>query len=181
MRFVIQERTTELRTVNLKARAEDVGTHIEIKLGNGHVALVDHCDLELVERYAWQFRMGYAATFIRREDGKKRWIMMHRLILKTPPGLQTDHINHDRLDNRRCNIRVATAAENAMNRPPKRTSLTGYKGVRRTPAGKYVATIAISGTNKYLGTFPTAEAAAREYNLMAQEFFGPYCYLNLLL
>lgn len=54
---------------------------------------------------------------------------MHRFLLKTPKGLETDHINRDKLDNRRSNLRIVSRTQNSINRdmPPNNTS--GYKGV----------------------------------------------------
>jgi hypothetical protein len=52
---------------------------------------------------------------IDRSSGKQVAILMHRLITKAPPGMVVDHINHDGLDNRRCNLQVCTHQENMWN------------------------------------------------------------------
>lgn len=74
-------------------------------------ALIDIDDAEEVGGYLWQAHStGYAKS---RGTGKR--IYMHRLINKTPKGLLTDHINGNRLDNRKANLRTATHYQNQNN------------------------------------------------------------------
>ncbi len=75
-------------------------------------ATVSPEDYPLVARYSWYYRDGYALTKINKKE-----IRMHRLIMGTAdPDIVVDHINRDRLDNRRENLRELTALENANNR-----------------------------------------------------------------
>ena len=63
-------------------------------------------------------------------SGRKDVIYIHRYILDTPSNMEVDHINHDGLDNRRCNIRNVTPSENQMNKavyPGGRIANTGIK------------------------------------------------------
>jgi hypothetical protein len=81
----------------------------------GGIVKIDPEDLELVSRYKWHKNdMGYA-VWRGIMDGKKQTVRMHRLINDTPEGLNTDHINHDRLDNRRSNLRTVTQSGNMRN------------------------------------------------------------------
>lgn len=89
---------------------------LEIKLngvnGAGKFAKVDNSDYELVMRHSWYYRDGYALTKINKKE-----IRMHRFILQiTDPDIIVDHINRDRLDNRRTNLRPFTYLQNANNR-----------------------------------------------------------------
>lgn len=89
-------------------------------------ALVDDEDYALVSSTAWSLEeaKGIAAGW---RNGKK--IKMHRLILGEPP-CQVDHINHDKLDNRRQNLRRATNAQNQQNhRGARADNTTGFRGV----------------------------------------------------
>ena len=80
--------------------------------GRGKYAIVDDCDYERVSKYKWFLGSGgYAQCSV---GGKT--VYMHRFILGTPDDKYTDHKNHDRLDNRRCNIWVCTPTENNLNR-----------------------------------------------------------------
>jgi hypothetical protein len=91
----------------------------KIALTRGFVALVDDEDWPAVSQYKWyclrRHDIPYAARGGRR--GEPRTVYMHRQILApVPPGMHVDHINHDGLDNRRCNIRTLTPSQNSMNR-----------------------------------------------------------------
>lgn len=89
---------------------------IDIPLTKGAVAIVDEEDYELVSQYKWHLNsMGYA-VWRGKVDGKKKTIRMHRLINNTPDGKYTDHINRNRLDNRRSNLRTVTQKENMQNK-----------------------------------------------------------------
>ena len=125
---------------------------------------------------AWPWRLsthGYAA---RSEtlDGKKRTIYLHREILKVDAGSLVDHINGDRLDNRRQNLRIATPAENAAN-SKDRPRRSGYRGVYpHKPTGRWIAQISAGGHVRHLGIYDDPEAAARAYDLAARVQWGQF-------
>lgn len=75
-------------------------------------ALVDASDFDVLNRYRWSLKDGYAARFDR-DRGKA--VSMHREIVNPPDGLVVDHLNGHRLDNRRSNLRACTPQENARN------------------------------------------------------------------
>lgn len=108
-----------------------------------------------------------------------RKIYLHRAIMNASAGVTVDHRDGDGLNNCRENLRIATRAQNNANRAS--TSSTGYRGVWRTRCGMFQASISErSGSNKcaYLGTFSTADAAARAYDAAAVERFGDFARLN---
>lgn len=86
-------------------------------LSNGGTATIDAEDYALVESFGKWYKndSGYAVKKTR-VCGKNVSIRMHALINDTPKGLHTDHINGNRLDNRRANLRTVTAEMNAWNR-----------------------------------------------------------------
>ena len=88
-----------------------------------------------------------------------------------------DHINQDPLDNRRQNLRLATRSQNAANLGPYANNTSGYKGVDFN-RGKWRARITQDGVRYFLGTFDTAEDAARAYDQKALELFGEFASLN---
>ena len=115
-------------------------------------------------------RAGYASK------GSK---LLHRLIINSPLGLHTDHINGDRLDNRRANLRVCTHAENARNRGGDSRNKSGYKGVNSSKNGKrWMAYIRLAGKTTNLGTYDTKEEAARAYDEAALSLHGEFAWLN---
>ncbi len=83
-----------------------------------------------------------------------------------------------KLNNRRSNLRSATTQQNARNRKVRSDNKSGYKGVskRRTT---FAATISIDkGKRLHLGTFRSAEDAARAYDSAAQKYFGEFARVN---
>jgi len=81
----------------------------------GHSVLIDDSDAELVDTYRWHINdKGYAVWrgFV---EGKKVTVRMHRLIMGTPDNMDTDHINRNRLDNRRVNLRICDRKTNLNN------------------------------------------------------------------
>lgn len=89
-------------------------------------------------------------------------------------GFVIDHINRDKLDNRRSNLRIATKAQNRSNSTIV-LSKTGYKGVHWAKhASKWVAAITISGKSKYLGYWDSPEDAHRAYILESRRIFKEF-------
>lgn len=106
-------------------------------------------------------------------DGKRVRILMHRLILDAPKGMEVDHINQNGLDNRLENIRIATRSQNNANRVSCRNSSSPYKGVCKTPNG-WVA----NSFGQYLGLFRNEKDAALAYNSFALKKMGSFALLN---
>lgn len=95
-----------------------------IELTQGKYAIVDESDYESISRFKWCFSHGYA---LRKNNGKTQY--MHQLINNTPAGMVTDHINRDRLDNRRANLRSVTRSVNNSNRNPVSVNASGLKNI----------------------------------------------------
>lgn len=146
-----------------------------IPLPNGMSTVVDDADHEWLSQWKWWCDH---KNYVRRMANGQA-IFMHREILGTPPGLYTDHINRDSLDNRRANLRVVTTSQNKQNSAAHRGSTSKYKGVywhknRQT----WNAGIRHNGKHIHIGTFPTEETAARAYDCKARELFGQFARCN---
>ena len=151
----------------------------EIELTQNQVALVDDEDFEYLNQFRWHALKSrstfYAVRKIRLINRKQIAIRMHRQILNTPKGMETDHINHCGLDNRRANIRVCTASENHMNSNSRKGSTSKFKGVHWDKnSEKWRARIQYNGENKHLGYFPSETEASLAYNKKALELFGEF-------
>jgi hypothetical protein len=133
---------------------------MEIKLTRGKVAVVDRDDYKRLSKYRWHYMaIGYAATDI---DYKK--IYMHRMIMDTPKNMDTDHINSDKLDNRKVNLRVCSHAKNMQNTKKRCDNKSGYKGVTWFARDKkWRARIVLNGIYKHLGYFDTPQEASAVY------------------
>lgn len=101
------------------------------------------------------------------------------MIMGAPFGhKEIDHINGDRLDNRKENLRFCTRVQNEMNKPTSRLSSSGYKGVYRSRSGAWLARIQLKKKKIHLGTFDNKVDAARAYNEKAKELYGDFAWLN---
>lgn len=146
----------------------------KIKLTQGKYAVVDKGDFELLSKYKWHFHTtGYART----STPKKTY--MHRLIMGAKKNQQCDHINGNRLDNRRSNLRLCSERQNHFNLKKRFNNKSGYKGVSfDNSRKKWLAQIAIDGVNKYIGRFDSKMEAVRQYNLLAKDLHGDFARLN---
>ena len=159
-------------------------TSREIPLTSGMVAIVDAEDFERLSGFSWfaskHHRTWYARRSVKNIGGKRSTISMHREVMHAPKGLQVDHVNHNGLDNRKANLRLATCAQNMCNRQKQGgSSRSVYKGITHDKRnGKWHAQISIQNKNTYLGTAPTEEEAAKLYDAAAKKYFGPFAKVN---
>lgn len=149
-----------------------------IPLTQGKVALVDDQDYERVSAFKWHFIKGYAARN-GRVEARRKYIYMHREILDVPDGIEVDHRNRNGVDNRRCNLRIATSSQNKMNEGKRKDNASGYRGVYLHHAsGKWVAGIQVNKRRFHLGYFDSAEQAARAYDRAAYDLCGDFAATN---
>ena len=139
----------------------------EVTLSKGKVAIVDDDDLKKVSFCSWNFDR-YARANVWLKDEKKYKVMyMHRIIANAPQGMDVDHINGDKLDNRKENLRVCTRSENLHNLRGKSYSGSGLRGAYREKnrgAGcRWFSAISVGGKVIRLGRFDTPEEAHKAY------------------
>lgn len=149
-----------------------------IPLSQGLVAIVDAADFDMLSERKWHTQAsGYAAHGSgSRPSGL---ILMHRLLMEAPAGLQVDHINGNRLDNRRANLRLCTAAQNRCNAGLRAVNKSGFKGVSRHSSNRvWVANVQAGGVAHYIGSYADKVEAARAYDAAALRLHGPFARLN---
>jgi hypothetical protein len=137
-------------------------------------AIVDDDVFERVRHLKWRLtRDGYVVS-----GASAAVIWLHRLVAGTKPGLDTDHANGRREDNRRANLRSCTRSLNNANARWRRPSKTGYRGVYATPNGRFRAQIRVRRRLLQLGTFARAADAARSYDVAARLHFAEFASCN---
>lgn len=149
---------------------------VKVRTSRGDIVLVDADDLPIVGQHSWHLNCyGYAKSKI-----NYKHILMHRMIMgDIPSGMVIDHINGNKLDNRKANLRVCTQGQNATN-CSKRSRNKKYKGVYLSYGGKFRAKISKDGIDYCLGSFTEERDAAKAYNDKAIELFGKYARVNPL-
>jgi len=149
-----------------------------IPLGEGLYAYVDAEDFEWLNQWHWRAHDGYAARQEKR-NGKRTVVFMHRQIMKSSPGKVTDHINGNKFDNTRANLRNVTRQQNTHNKSKHAGGTSIYKGVSYDKrCHKWLARIYFAKEYYYLGSFATEVEAARAYDYKAVELFGEFARLN---
>lgn len=150
-----------------------------IKLASGDRVKVDDDDCAELRAHKWHLSNGYASRH--KNDGTGGKIYMHRVVSKTPENMHTDHINGNKLDNRKSNLRVVTASQNHMNRrKDSRKGLTSQlKGAQFHKASNlWRSRIKVEGRHISLGYYKTEMEAHNAYMDACKEHFGEYRFVG---
>ncbi len=151
----------------------------KIKLTRGKFAKVDDANFEWLNQWRWQYNKGYAVRNSSVRDGKRYTIFMHRLVICTPDGMETDHIDRDGLNNQRKNLRICVTMQNRRNSGLQINNASGYKGVSwDRGAKKWRAYIMINRRRMHLGLFKSAKIAAHAYDDAAIKYFNEFASPN---
>ena len=158
----------------------------EIQLTQGKVTLVDDGDYEWLSQWKWyadkssEKKTPVAIRTHKTSDGKRTSILMHRVIMNiTNQEIQVDHIDGNKLNNQKNNLRVCDNRHNHFNMSLYKTNTSGFKGVYwHRKAGKWVAQIYRDKKHYYLGCFDFLLEAALAYDKAAIDLFGDFAKLN---
>jgi hypothetical protein len=162
------------------AQIELLGGHAR-DTDRGNQMLVSFQDVPVVMNFKWYLnKNGYPSTY-GSFCGTYRFsrpVAIHRLLTANtvPEGMVVDHINRNRLDNRRENFRICTPAQNSYNRTI--TEGKQFKGVTKISKNNYMASVTKDGVRREIKNIPSEEEAAKIYDMMALELFGEYASLN---
>ena len=139
--------------------------------------LYDFEDFNQIKHYSWYIDdKGYVkalnkvpATTIRNV------IYLHRLIMKALPGQIVDHINGNKLDNRKANLRFVDLSQNGMNKITAKNNKSGFRGVCWSSRNKkWRATININKKHIHLGHFESKHDAVVAYYRASKNLFREY-------
>jgi hypothetical protein len=149
----------------------------KIPLSKGMFALVDDEDFEELNKYRWfSDKAGYIiGHYVVAKGEKRKTVKMHRVLMKTPRGMTVDHINGDKRDNRKKNLRNCSYSENMMNKGRTSSNTSGFKGVYWHNFGKrWCSAIKVQGKKKHIGSFSTKEEAYEAYCKAAKLYHGEF-------
>lgn len=155
----------------------------QIPLTQGYFAIVDPEDYDWLMQWKWCLHKTktniYAHRRLKLSNDKNTTMRMHRAIMKAPKGLEVDHKNGNGLDNRRCNLRIASRLQNTKNTKKRKNTSSQYKGVSwHKKCEKWVVHIRINSVTVHIGLFFHEHEAATAYNKAAKLHYGEFAKLN---
>lgn len=139
----------------------------KIKLTQNKYALVDNEDFEFISNSVkrWRFNGNYVV-------GGWPLVSMHRLVMNAKKGQQVDHINRNKLDNRKENLRFCTHSQNQMNSKPRRDI---PKGIHWRDSRKaWIVRIGLNGKLQWVGYFKELVKAKTAYYNAVKKYHGEY-------
>lgn len=149
----------------------------QIKLTKNKFALVDDEDYNYLNQWKWYFcQNGYVA----RSTWKPRqMIYIHRLLLNCNKTQFVDHIDGNKLNNQKSNLRICTQKENSRNKRKTKPLTSMFKGVSWSKiANKWTARITYNKKIYHLGYFTNETLAAKKYDEKAIELHGKFAKIN---
>ena len=137
--------------------------------------IVDEEDYYKLKQYYWHLNDGgYVLAHI-----NKKHLRMHRYLLNYDGKDVVDHINNNKLDNRKCNLRIITKKQNSMNSSSSKNSTSKYIGVTwDKERNKWIAQISIDCKNINLGRFDNEIDAAKARDIATLKYLGEFGKLN---
>jgi hypothetical protein len=163
-------------------------SHIELKLGNNLYAKISEEDADVMSLGSWTAhgsKSGNYACMRTTIGGMRQRVWLHTLIMEELIGRSlkkdelVDHINQDKLDCRRSNLRMANRTQNNANKGKRKGTSSQYKGVSWSKKHeKWRCYIVIDRKLKHLGLFDDEKEAGLKYNKAAAEVFKEFATLN---
>lgn len=143
-------------------------------LSSGEFFIFDLDDYEKIKDVTWV--KGTKGYIVGKTKGDRKSIRVHRIIMNCPKGMVVDHINHNKLDNRKSNLRICTVGQNNLNKCPysNRSEKTGVSWYRN----KWRVSITINKQDIYLGRYDKYEDAVQVRLDAEQKYFGEFAYTN---
>ena len=134
---------------------------------------IDEEDYNIVKHFTWSEKLdgGFIVS-----KGKNSGGYLHRLIMGcTSPTQMVDHINHNRADNRKSNLRIVTNSQNQMNRTHTSSRTSGVRGVYwHKTKNKWTASIQKDGKLHHLGLFDNKDDAIKARKEAQKKYFGEF-------
>lgn len=152
-----------------------------VPLTKGLFALVDDCDMPIVDQWYWTslLRPGRSHYAFRRQNGVT--IYLHRFIMNAPTGMEVDHRDGNGWDCRRLNLRLCTHGQNQHNYSKcSRPTTSIFKGVHFCASEQmWIARLKLNGVSRFIGKFESETEAAMAYDAASIVTFGQFAKPNM--
>ena len=153
--------------------------YVHLYNADGLEAVIDAIDVPLVEGMRWRALKCkshvYAYTTLPTTKGNYSHKGLHTLLMSNKPGFVVDHIDHNCLNNKRDNLRVASISQNNANKIVSRNNKLGMKGVYFTGT-RFAACITKNGKSFSIGQFESAAEASAAYYGAARALYGDFAF-----
>lgn len=134
-------------------------------------SIIDASSVCIAKGKRWRLILGYAVC----AQGKKDRIYLHREVMNAPDGLEVDHMNRDKIDNRLSNLRLATRGENGKNISLKINNKSGMAGVRYDKAtNKWQVRITVDRKIVHIGRYKSLEDAMAARVNAELKYYGDF-------
>lgn len=149
-----------------------------IILSQGKKAIVDNKDFNYLNQWKWYYGgRGYAIRHSEMIKGKRDKIYMHRVIMNNPKDKEIDHIDGNRINNQKSNLRICKRMENLHNQKVPKNNKSGYKGVCYLKNyKKWISYICVNNKNIYLGRFNNKIDAIESRKKADKLYYGDFSY-----
>lgn len=151
--------------------------NLEGKFGIGYTNIgeefyFDIEDYDRIKDYCWSISSsGYMNAY---NPQTSKTIRLHQIVMKSSSNDIIDHINHNKLDNRKSNLRVCTTQQNNINSPINSKNKSGVIGVIQDKYGKWIAYITLNGQRHHLGMFEDKIEAIKSRLIVEKDYFGEF-------
>ena len=141
--------------------------------GCGHQFMIDNDDFDRIKERHWTYSEGYWSTYIKIDDKGTR-VGMHTFIIQPKDGYVIDHVDRNRSNNRKYNLRQATVSQNSMNKTLRKNN-SGITGVRLDKrCNKWRAVITLNQKFIWLGEYTDKDDAIKARLLAEAKYFGDF-------
>lgn len=150
----------------------------EIRLASGQMTQVSNEDFDYLNQWLWcitsnTHNIGYAGRRVGDRTLRMHWVVIERMDLIIPEGMEPDHEDQNSLNNQRYNLRIVTKSVNCFNRKIRQDNTSGCKGVTYSEEyNKWVARITVNKSRYYLGRFSSFEEAVTVRLKAEEKYYG---------
>ena len=132
----------------------------------------DFDDYEKIKNFCWS--VDSSNGYVIAKETKNKRIKLHRLVMDFPEFLLVDHIDRNKLNNRKSNLRLCTSSQNVKNCLESIRNTSGKKGVYKHINGKWKSAITNDGKNIFLGVYDSYEDAVNARITAENFYFGEF-------